>query len=72
MQDMQTVIALLSVIVVILSVVVLTLLGLIIAAIVKLKKIMNQVDVISNNLVQATEWLAPAKIVSEIVKLFRK
>ncbi len=72
MEDMQTVIILLTVIVGILSIMVIILMSLIIVLLVKLRKIAQKVDYVTTNIAKATEWLSPMKIVSEIARLFKK
>ena len=72
MQDMQVVVILLSVIVAILSVMVIVLLGLVIALLVKFRQIASWVDVATTNIAKATEWLSPARVFSEIGRLFSK
>ena len=72
MEDMQTIIILLSVIVGLLSIVILALLGLIIGLLVKLGAIMKRIDTITTNVASATEWFSPIKVFKEIGKLFHK
>lgn len=72
MQDMQTVIILLSVLVGLLSLVVLVLLGVVIALLLKVRRIAKKVDAVTTNLARASEWLSPSKVFSEIRQLFRK
>ncbi len=72
MQDMQTVIVLLSIIVTILSVMVIVLLGFVVVLLVKLRKIAVTVDTVTTNIARATEWLSPTKVFSEISQLFGK
>jgi hypothetical protein len=43
-----------------------------IAVLVKLRQVASNLDRITNNVASATDWLAPAKVVGEIAKLFRK
>jgi len=72
MQDMQTVIILLSVIVGLLSVVILALLAAVIALLVKLRQVARRVDTVTANLAMATEWLSPKKVFREISNLFSR
>ena len=72
MQDMQTVIVLLSIIVTILSAMVIVLLVLVTVLLVKIRKIALTVDTVTTNIVKATEWLSPTKVFSEISQLFGK
>lgn len=72
MEDIQTAIVLLTVIVGILSVVIVILMGVIIALLVKLRSIARKVDTVTANVARATEWLSPTKVVSEIARLFKK
>lgn len=70
--DTQTVITLLTIAVLLLSVGMITLLVIVIALIVKVRNIARNVERTMGNLASATEWLTPAKALSQIVKLFRK
>ncbi len=72
MEDMQTIIILLTVIVGILSIMVIVLMSLIIMLLIKMRKIAQKVDDVTKNIAKATEWLSPMKIVSEIAQLFKK
>lgn len=72
MEDVQTVIVLLSIIVGILSFVVVVLLTLVIILLVKANRVVKRVDAITTNVARATEWLSPTKVFSEISNLFRK
>lgn len=70
--DTQTVITLLTIAVSLLSVGMIALLVIAIALVVKVRNIARSVERTMNNLASATEWLTPAKTLSQIVKLFRK
>ena len=70
--EMQTIVTLLTITVVVLSLVVVTLLAIAIAVLVKVRKIAQSVERVTANVATATEWLAPTKVLNEIVKLFRK
>lgn len=72
MQDMQTAIILLSIIVGILSFVILVLLGLLIALLVKVNRITKRIDSITINIAKATEWFSPTKVFNGIANLFGK
>lgn len=72
MQDMQTVIILLSIIVGILSIVIVVLLGLIITLLIKVNRVTKRIDSITTNFAKATEWLSPSKVFSGIASLFGK
>ncbi len=72
MQDMQTVVILLSIIVGLLSLVILALLGVMIALLVKLRKVAKRVDEAAANVVKVTEWLSPAKVFAGISSLFNR
>ena len=72
MEDIQTAIVLLSIIVGLLSVIIVTLLAVVIALLVRLNTGMKSVSKITTNVASATEWLSPTKVFSEISGLFRK
>ncbi|MDO4713024.1 MAG: hypothetical protein Q4B05_03950 [Candidatus Saccharibacteria bacterium] len=72
MQDMHTVVILLSVLVGLLSILSLIMMGVIIALLVKVRRIAHKVDTITGNIARATEWLSPAKVFGEIRQLFHK
>ena len=67
MEDIQTIIILLSIIIGLLSVIIVALLAVVITLLAKLN-----VDKITTNVASATEWLSPTKVFSEIAGLFRK
>ncbi|NCU29661.1 hypothetical protein EOM60_03550 [Candidatus Saccharibacteria bacterium] len=71
MQDLQTVIVLLTVIVTLLSVGNLVLLGVIIALLLKIRGIANQAEKAMSNISRVTEWFSPAKVYEEIANLFK-
>lgn len=68
----STIITLLTITVILLSAVVIALLIAATLVMVKVNKVAKTIDQITDNLASATAWLAPAKIVSEIMKAFRK
>lgn len=72
MEDMQTVIILLSVITGLLSLMTLALLGALIALLVKLRHIAARVDAVTTNIAKATEWLSPTKVFREVAQLFKR
>lgn len=72
MEQMQTAIILLSVLVGLLSVVIVALMAVVIALLIKIRNIAKTVDTVTANMARATEWLSPTKVFGEIGKLFRK
>ena len=72
MEDMQTVIILMPVVIIIHSVTIIVLFGVIIALLTKLKRLVNHAEATVSNIAQATEWLSPVKLFTEVVQLFRK
>ncbi len=72
MEDMQTVIILMSAVIIIHSVTIIVLFGVIIALLTKLKRLVNHAEATVSNIAQATEWLSPVKLFTEVVQLFRK
>ena len=73
MEDMQTVIILMTVVIIIHSVTIIVLFGVIIISLLtKLKRLVNQAEAAVSNIAQATEWLSPVKLFTEVVQLFRK
>lgn len=72
MEDMQTVIILLSVITGLLSLMTLALLGALIALLVKLRQLAARVDAVTTNIAKATEWLSPTKVFREVAQLFKR
>lgn len=71
MQDLQTVITLLTVIVTLLSIGNLVLLGVIIALLLKIRGIANQAGKTISNISKVTEWLSPTKVYEGIASLFK-
>ncbi|QJU07790.1 hypothetical protein FBF29_03785 [Candidatus Saccharibacteria bacterium oral taxon 488] len=72
MEDMQTVIILMTAVIIIHSVTIIVLFGVIIALLTKLKRLVNHAEATVSNIAQATEWLSPVKLFTEVVQLFRK
>ena len=70
--DDGLIISLLTICVVLLSAVVVGLLAIVIALLTKLRQLAVKLDKIANNVASATDWLAPSKVIGEVVKLFRK
>ena len=70
--DMNVLVTLLSVAVILLSVVIVALLVVMTLVLIKVRQITKHINAISGNLAQATEWLTPAKIIGQVVKIFRK
>ena len=66
------IISLLTICVVMLSAVIVALLVLVIVLLAKLRQVAASLDRIANNVASATDWLAPSKLVGEVMKLFRK
>jgi hypothetical protein len=52
--------------------VIIVLLAAVIVVLIKVRQIMVRVDAISKNLVLATDWLSPVKVLGHISRLFRK
>lgn len=70
--DTQTLLTLLTIAVVLLSVMMIAVLTVTVAIVLKIRRIAEQVSRFTDNLVTASDWLVPAKVMSEVVKLFRK
>ncbi len=70
--DDRLIISLLTICVALLSVVVVGLLTVVIMLLAKLRQVAVKLDRIANNVASATDWLAPSKVIGEVVKLFRK
>ena len=70
--DTQTTITLLTIAVLLLSTVVVVILGILIAVLLKIRKITQNIDAVMQNVAEASEWLTPTKVLSQIVNLFRK
>jgi hypothetical protein len=66
--DINVLVTLLTIAVVLLSAVIITMLVIAIALLVKVRRIAKSADAVMQNIASATEWIAPAKILS---KLFR-
>ena len=72
MEDMQTVIILMTVVIIIHSVTIIVLFGVIISLLTKLKRLVNRAEAVTLNIAQATEWLSAVKVFTEVARLFRK
>ena len=72
MEDMQTVIILMTAVIVVHSVAIIILFSIIISLLVKLKRIASQAETAAHNIVQVTEWLSPRKVFTEASRLFRR
>ncbi len=71
MDDMQTIITLLTIVVVLLSVVIIALLAAIIILIVKVNKLVSDAQNVTHNLASATKWLNPATVFTELMHAIR-
>lgn len=72
MSDSSTIIVLLTITVIILSVVIVALLTAVTFLLLRLNKIAKNIEAVSNNVAEATEWLSPTKLISTIVGAFRR
>ena len=70
MEDMQTVIILMTAVIVVHSVAIIILFSIIISLL--LKRIASQAETAAHNIAQATEWLSPRKVFTEASRLFRR
>jgi hypothetical protein len=70
--ETQTIITLLTIAVILLSTIMITMLAIVIVILVKIQKIAQKLDSVLKNVVAASEWLTPAKVIGQIVNLFRK
>ena len=70
--DNGLIISLLTICVALLSSVLVGLLVAVIVLLAKLRQVAANLDRIANNLASATDWLAPSKVIGEVVRLFRK
>ncbi len=72
MDDSSTIIVLLTITVIILSVVIVALLAVVTVLLLRLNKIAKNIEAMSNNFAEATQWLSPTKLFSTIVDTFRR
>jgi hypothetical protein len=70
--ETETVITLLTIAVSLLSGVVLVMLAIIVAILLKLRKLAQSLESTLQNVAQASEWLVPAKVIGQVINLFRK
>lgn len=70
--DIPTAITLLTVNVIILSIVIILVIIAVIILVVKLNKIADSVQQTTTHIARITEWLSPAKVFSELVKVFSR
>ncbi len=71
MDQIETAIILLTILVTILSLVLIALLALLVVVMVKLNKIANEAKSITENLSSATAWLSPTTVFSAAMRAFR-
>lgn len=71
LDQLNTIITLLTIVVVILSVVIVALIVTITVVLVKMNKLINDAQAVTHNVAQATKWLNPATVFGELVKAFR-
>ncbi len=72
MDPIEVAIVLLTVVVVILSVITLVLLALVVTILMKLRKLADRAELVTQNLVSATAWLSPTTVFSAAARAFRK
>lgn len=72
MSDSSTIIVLLTITVIILSVVIVVLLGAVTFLLLRLNRIAKNIEAVSNNIADATEWFSPVKIISTIVGAIKR
>ena len=71
MDEMATVIALLSANLIVLSVVIIALIVVTIILVIKMNKIVRNIQDTTAHVASATEWLSPVKVFTEIFNAFR-
>ncbi len=69
--DLNLLVTLLTITVVLLSLVIITLLVIGIMVMVKVKRLVRHIDAVVHNVAEASEWLAPSKVIGHIVRLFK-
>lgn len=72
MGESSTIIVLLTITVIILSVVIVALLAAVTFLLVRLNKIAKNIEAVSNNIAEATQWFSPVKIVSTIIGAIKR
>lgn len=70
--DTNVVITLLTIAVVLLSVVIVAMLTAVVVVLVKVQRVIKSIDIITQNVASASEWLVPARVIGQVAKLFRK
>ena len=72
MGESSTIIVLLTITVIILAVVIAALLAAVTFLLVRMNKIAKNIEAVSNNIAEATEWLSPVKLISTIVGAIKR
>lgn len=70
--DMTVLVTLLTIAVVLLSLVIVALLVAITVVLIKLRRLINHIDTVMQNIAAASDWLSPIKVFGQVSKLFRK
>ena len=69
---METLVTLLTIAVILLSVVIVALLAAVTMVLVKVSRLVKDIQATTANLASASEWLSPVKVISTIASIFRK
>lgn len=69
--DTNVLITLLTIAVILLSLVIIIWLTVLTMVLVKVRRVLRQVEMIAGNIAAASDWLSPAKVIHHISKLFR-
>jgi flagellar basal body-associated protein FliL len=72
MGESSTIIVLLTITVIILSVVIVALLAAVTFLLVRLNKIAKNVEAVSNNIAEATQWVNPTKLITTVINAIRR
>lgn len=64
-------ITLLAIAVILLSIVIIVWLTVLTMVLIKIRRVLQQVEQIAGNVAAATDWLSPAKVIHHVSKLFR-
>jgi len=72
MNDSSTIIVLLTITVIILALVIVALLATVTVLILRINRIVKNIESVSNHIAEATEWFSPVKIVSTVIGAFRR
>ena len=72
MEDLNTVITLLTVVVAILSAVIVVMLVTLIVVLIKLKKLINSAHDATHNIAAAAKWFSPSAVFTELMQAIRK